>query len=297
MLMAHTTSKIVPPERYPSGDIKPQDEPKERAFAPTLVKRIVEHGRKLGIDKRLGSQLGILHMQGVLTETEFEAGLRYADTVAAYEQSKGHPPRHSRSQGFEFGRKGNSSMDLEALRRMDPEAAEKIEDKIKRRRRKLEKAYKRTQDAIPHGHEVLNRVCCDDLHVAAQHHEGLKALLRVLAVKCYRLNIAAAEPSKRGRRKADAAVLAQAAVDTLGQWFTSRKGTVTSFMVHGRSITANGHTDVGEVIGHTIEVGRNDAMAEAITAQLLKAAEAKMWKEAERIKRVEEAKTEETAAS
>jgi hypothetical protein len=279
-----TKHKIVPPERKPSGDIKPPvDSPTD--FSPTFLKRMKDYIMPRVRDRRLGSQLGILHLAGALTETECAAGMLYARDVGQYERIKGFPARTARSPSFEAGFSGGG-LDLDALKKMDPEVADKLEKKIKSQNKRIEKAYFRAQDAIPDSpaiaRAIINDLCCNDLPIHTMHYEGVKAILRNLAKTCYAKKLGPVEaerPKKPRRAKADAAAIAGAAVDALDHWFTQRRGTVTSFSIVGATLIAEGHTAEGEVLGRRLSIKRSTIMVEAVIAQMLKAAESKGWKE------------------
>lgn len=291
MMAAATLPKsISPPPRYPSGDKRP--EPADtRGHSPTLIKRIEEHAVAMGADWRMATVLGRLRLSGVLTQIEFEAGCRYADDVANYERIKGHPPRHSRSADLEFGRKGSADLDLEALRRMDPEAADKVEKRMARRVRKIERSYGRLMTAGG-DNELLKRVCCDDQHVAAQHHEGLKSLLSAIARRVYQLNIPEDQKPKprpqRRRLRTDARDLALGACEAIEAAFERARSAVKTFEISGgkhkaRRITAHGVSTEDEtmVFAQAIDVPVRIIMPKLIDAQIRKVAAAKGWIEKE----------------
>lgn len=286
MKTAAATKSVSPPERYPSGDKKPEPTSAgQEPVAPTIVKRWRDQVVAKCADRRMGLVLGQMNLEGVLSEVETEAGLLYAADVGAYEHSKGHPARHAQSPSFEFGRKGADGLDLEALERMDPETARKVRRRIERKRKTIQKRYDNAQKHIPLYpiliSTIVDEVCCNDRAVHSLHHPMLKKILRNMAEGCYGLARPEREGKRRGpaNRKADAIMIANAAVDALAHWFEGRQGTVTSVNIMPRSITGHGHVSYsGEVLAETIEVRRSEYMAEAIHAQLLKAAEAKNWR-------------------
>lgn len=280
---------IVPPERYPSGGIKPEDEP--RGKAPTLVKRIMDHAVMMGLDARVATILGRMHLEGVLTETEFAAGMLYAEDVGAWERIKGHPSRYTRSVSFDSGY-GRADLDLDALERMDPDAAAKIKAKIARRHRKIEKRYHRAQDCIPANpillSTVLEEVCCNDRPVHSLHHPAVKAMLKNLAEKCYRLHAPPEARKKHSNRnkKADVAHLAEGAIDAMENWFRKNRAGITTYRVQvrhemqARAITGYGMTtdNKKKAVENTIRIKRPAGIKGAEIDQALeKAAAAKGW--------------------
>lgn len=288
-MSAAATKSISPPERHPGGKkVQPDVPASEQDFSPTMVKRWRDQIAAKVRDRRMGLVLGQMNLEGILSEVETEAGLLYAADVGAYERSKGHPARHAQSPSFEFGRKGADGLDLDNLRRFDPEQAAKEELKIKRKRKRLQKRYDRAQSCIPLYPiligTLVEQVCCNDRPIHSVHHPMLKKILRNLAERCYGLVRPGEgdDQAKKRRpmsRKADAIMIANAAVDALHHWFEGRHGTITSVNIKPRSITGHGHVSYsGEILAQTVEVKRSEYMAEAIHAQLIKAAEAKNWK-------------------
>lgn len=285
--------KISPRERYPSGHPKPDTAPEP--IAPTLLKRLKDDIIPRAKDKRLGSVLGQMHLQGILSEIETAAGFYYGEDVGAYERLvTGAPPRHHMSPSFEFGRKGGTKTDLEALRRMDPELADKIERSIAHRAKSAQKRYDRAQMYIPHFpiliSTLIEEVCCNDRPIHSLHHPMLKKILRNLAEGCYGLKELGHETAGRRRpmnKKGDAAQIANDTIAAAARWFKGHTGaTITMFRLHSThpnmlpGITVYGYSYLGEVMEHTIRIKRSKLMAEALNAQLLKAAEAQGWTEA-----------------
>lgn len=281
-LPAPTVSAVPPPKpAATTGEVAEE-------YAPTLIKRLKEHVLPRAKDRRMGSVLGIMHFEGILSEVEVEAGFAYAADVAAYERMKGHPPRESQSPSFEFGRKGDTSLDLEALERMDPDTAEKLKKRIARRNKTIQKRYDRAQSYIPLFpiliSTVVEQVCCNNQPVHSLHHPVVKKILRNMAERCYglvRLSEREAERKKPTSRKMDASIVASATVDALESWFSARRGKITEFRLDRAGITCHGIVLMtGEIIAHTVNLRRSNLMVEAIRAQLLKIAEAKGWEEA-----------------
>lgn len=280
------------PHRYPSGDGKPDN---QRKNAPALIKRIFDHAVKLGGDRRVATVLGRLHLEEIITETEFTAGMLYAEDVGAWERIKGHPRRETRSPSFDSG-SGKADVDLEALERMDPEAAANVKAKITRSVRRIEKRYHKAQDCIPLQpillSALLEEVCCNDRPIHSLHHPALKAMLGNLARQCYRLHdtTASTSRSKPNRdKKADVTALAEAAADALDRQFEKVGGKVAFFRVQSRHemqariIVAYGTDRDSKSIEHSIKLKRPAGIKGAeIDMALEKAALAKDWKQFER---------------
>jgi len=285
---------IVPRERKASGHQKQDTSAETGSLAPTLIKRLMDDVIPKAKDRRMGTVLGVMRFHGILSDAEVEAGFRYAEDVGAYEKIKGHPRRHSASPSFEYGRKGVDGLDLENLRRMDPDVADKIERRIKKQGKDIQKRYDRAQAQIPHFpiliSTLVEEVCCNDQPIHSLHHPMLKKILRNLAERCYPDIIKPGDTEnarkKATSRKADAALIAQAAVDALEQWFTGRDATVAFYKLHAENphqqvgISGFGTTGHGQSLMHAIPINRSRLLVAEINAQLVRAAEAKHWREA-----------------
>jgi hypothetical protein len=167
-----------------------------------------------GSDRHAATVLGRMYLEGILTEGEAEAGFCYAENVGAYERMRGHPPRHSQSPSFEFGRKGVDELDVEALRRRDVDVADKVERRIHRKCRAIQKQYDWLQSHVPLFpiliSTVLEEVCCNDRPVHSLHHQMVKKILRTLAQKVYGLDVV--EQRKPVGRRVDAVLVAKTAI-------------------------------------------------------------------------------------
>lgn len=275
---------LAAPHRYPSGDLRPTQ---DTARAPTLVKRIFDHAELLGLDKRVTTVLGRLHLEGVLTETETEAGYLYAEVCGTYERLKGMPRRQSKSQSFEIGIKGAEDIEarIKRIETMDPEVADTLRKKHNRQVRAAEKRYNAAQNHVPLmpivAATIIDEVCLNDRPVNSLHHAMLKRMLQELAVhfgKAGALEKARKVPVK----KADAQVMAEGAVDAIEDWFASERGTCVSFQVEAgkhksRRITGFGTRFDGTDIHKPIEIKLHGLLPAIIDAALVRAAVKKGW--------------------
>ncbi len=69
-------------ERYKCGKLKPAETSKQ-PISPTLWQRIKTNGQKIGLDPRLGTELGRLALHDELTSAEVSAGFRIAEIYKA----------------------------------------------------------------------------------------------------------------------------------------------------------------------------------------------------------------------
>jgi hypothetical protein len=71
-------------DRYKCGKLKPADTSKQ-PISPALWQRIKTNGQKIGLDPRLGTELGRLALHDELTSSEVSAGFRIAEIYGAFE--------------------------------------------------------------------------------------------------------------------------------------------------------------------------------------------------------------------
>lgn len=285
--------EVKPRRRKINGQpLRPEDNSSD-LLAPSLVKRMFDSAISFYGDRRLGSVLGRMHTRfgGVLSDAELEAGFRYAEIVGAYEKAKGHPRRASQSASFEWGRKGVTDIDMDALRRMDPEVADKIERRVVRAHRAIQTQYDRAQTQIPHFPilipTLVEQVCCNDEPIPVGHHPMVKRILRNLAERVYPEIIKPGDPlnaaKKAAHRRTDALTLARWTVDEIVDWFSRRSALVTGYRIariaQGQqpAITTYGFTRMGRAVERTIRLRRSGLLAEAINAQLVNEASARGW--------------------
>jgi len=75
-------------ERYKCGKLKPAETSKQ-PISPALWQRIKTNGQKIGLDPRLGTQLGRLALHDELTSAEVSAGFRIAEIYQVFEHFHG----------------------------------------------------------------------------------------------------------------------------------------------------------------------------------------------------------------
>lgn len=287
--------EVSPRERHPAG--KPVIEA-SKGKAPALVKRIMDHAVLIGADRRVATVLGRLRLEGVLTEIEMEAGLRYAEVVGEYERVKGHPRRSAKSPSYDDGFKGAGGLDLDALRKMDPEAADKVETKIKRRIKRIVKKFEACQGCMPGAAEggrnivstVVEEVCCNDQPIHSSYHPILKNVLRRMAETCFRMNVEEEDAPKKAPKvkKGDASLLAEAACDAIAKVFEDEKATIHAFEIgpgkhKTRRIECFGVARDGKTpVIKSIEAKLKGLMPAVLDAQLVKSAIAHGWADASR---------------
>jgi hypothetical protein len=245
----------APADRYPSGDKKP-------GVAPTVFFRIREHGVRLGIDPRLSTVLGRMGLFRELSEAEVDAGFRIAEIYGRYEGLKGIPRRTAASPSYE---RGFGAKDI-LLDRLSP-------DELKRHRkavRRAEKAFDQVLGWIGNQQALIERVCVLNEEPGPIHKGMLAAVLHVVAVKMGMIAETSAKPKPKAPTKDDGALLAEAAVDALVQWFDDRntKPTHFSLVTNPDWKASRGVTGSDGRYHHTIPVPLRGLTAEQMDAKL-----------------------------
>ena len=75
-------------DRYKCGKLKPAETSKQ-PISPALWQRIKTNGQKIGLDPRLGTELGRLALHDELTSAEVSAGFRIAEIYQVFESFHG----------------------------------------------------------------------------------------------------------------------------------------------------------------------------------------------------------------
>jgi hypothetical protein len=75
-------------DRYKCGKLRPAETSKQ-PISPALWQRIKTNGQKIGLDPRLGTELGRLALHDELTSAEVSAGFRIAEIYGAFEHFHG----------------------------------------------------------------------------------------------------------------------------------------------------------------------------------------------------------------
>lgn len=263
-MLAISKKSRTAPDRYPSGDRK-------QPIAPALVYRLREHGVSLGMDPRLGTVLGVMNLRKELSDAEVAAGWKAAEVVGRYEMLKGIPRRHSASPSYESGF-GAKAADPD---KMDPDQRKRHERAVRR----ATKAYDQLVNKLDReSWALVERVCCDDEHIAPVLKVKLGEVLHRLATH-YGM-VTERQSKKPGSPRADAALIANAAIEALGQMF-SKAGAFLSFSLVPAPAYATERT-VSVTDGKTTEtvsVPRRGVPAKDVDAQIRLAAAVKGWGE------------------
>ncbi len=159
--------RALPGERYRCGKKRPGEDK-----GGALWRRIADHGEKLALDPRLGSELGRLRHFGELSNLQASAGSRVGEIYGRYERLK-HLHRSAASPSYRLGF-GESD---------DPSGAEEL-DRFAERVRRAERAFLRLQEEIQARDlkALIEEVCVDDRPINPTRLDELRAVLDHLAV-------------------------------------------------------------------------------------------------------------------
>lgn len=245
----------APADRYPSGDKKP-------GVAPTVWYRIREHAVRFGLDPRVSTVLGRMGMLRELSEAEVDAGFRIAEIYGRYESLKGIPRRTAASPSYERGF-GDKDINLDRL----------TDDDLKRHKKAVKratKAFDQVQGWIGNQSALIERVCVLNEEPGPIHKGMVAAVLHEVAIQMGLIVETTAKPKAKAPTKDDGALLAEAAVEALVQWFFDRVSKPTHF-----SLVANpdwkasrGITGSDGRYHHTIPVPLRGLSAEQMDAKL-----------------------------
>jgi len=307
---------ISPPHRYADGQHRRDAaNDNEQARSPTRNKRIFDHAIRFGAHPKVATKLGRLYLAGEITLSECSAGFEYAEVVGEYERWHGHPRSTPKSPSWESGF-GRSGIDIDYVRKMDPEAADRIEAKLARRKKKADKAYDKAMKCFPsmvtrpmtpandneqgyavvhvnsHAHRIIDDLCCSDEYVNSIHLPLIKDILGKMA-RAFNINEGGeAKQKKPETPRIDASVMANAVCDVMEDWFANHGATIHAFEIgpgtkhkHRRLTCFGVKADYITPFEHGIEFKVASKLIEAATnAQFIKAAQKRGWNDAVRRK-------------
>ena len=109
-------------DRFKCGKLKPAETSKQ-PISPALWQRIKTDGQKIGLDPRLGTELGRLALHDELSSAEVSAGFRIAEIYQAFERFHG---RTRSAAGSSFFRQfvANTEKPMEIGRRKTDDCLE-----------------------------------------------------------------------------------------------------------------------------------------------------------------------------
>jgi hypothetical protein len=278
--------------RYPSGRRRQEHRPKH-AGANNLAARVHEGFRtfmKLGLRPEWASQVGLLHLDGRLTELEMQAAILYAQIAARYDHY--HPNadrirRVARGQVYDAAR--GEIDEVERHR-----TAGTIAD-YEHRARRAQKKWKRVEDYITdrQAREILDQVCLNDLKITDAAVPSLKLSLATLAsrfaLKPYTAD--AIVENRRRERELPVSKRVHLAVEAVSRWFAEANDTPETFRLGEarekgegkaaeRGIRVSGHDKAGGKVSRVVLIRcQSRDLFGHIDSLFLTACTQKGWKE------------------
>lgn len=185
-------------ERYPGGKLKRRKstKPDIEPISPTLWQRIKQHGKQLGADPRLSTELGRLHLHGEFTVAMTVAGFRIGEIYLRYESFKRlRRTAKSPSYGANYGDTGIAEELL---------SIETIEE-LERRIHEAERSWQATDAEIPRElRGPTQDLCVEDKAINPVLYEDMRLLLARFAL-AWRVNAAPNSLTPAGSRSAGGA--------------------------------------------------------------------------------------------
>jgi len=256
-------------ERYPSGDVKRRDRGDPRDLG--IYNRCKESRSRFWQDRALESEIGRLHqVQNVISATEAEALFELGRHLGRYRRLMGFPRPAAHSAAFDLGYSGPSDYVVPA--------------ELERQAQVEKRLHERIRDAVPAeaAWDALYAICAENRHVNPIHAADIARFARAIATVFANRNsfvkLRTAKPKPRRSPAQRAAIL----VDMLADYFAECGQSVEawSLLEAGERTAERGITGYGTgAFQHTVTTNRGDALAAEFDMAILRAAQAKGWRE------------------
>jgi hypothetical protein len=160
--------------RYESGKHR------EPGRGRPIFNRLRDHGRRLGLDPRLWSQLSLLAAEHKLTARQVEAGFTVANIYRAYEK---HRQRRRSPQSPSYMRAWGDPDAAEERMSLDMlDAKERHIGSTSRRWFRLQEVFKRLPPLVASkARDLIEELCIHDRVVPAYEMDGVRVLLDHIA--------------------------------------------------------------------------------------------------------------------
>jgi hypothetical protein len=256
-------------ERYPSGDVKRRERGDPRDLG--IYNRCKESRSRFWQDRALESEIGRLHqVQKMISATEAEALFELGRHLGRYRRLMGFPRPAAHSAAFDLGYSGPSDYVVPA--------------ELERQAQVEKRLHERIRDAVPTeaAWDALYAICAENRHVNPIHAADIARFARAIATVFANRNSFAklrkAKPKPRRSPPQRAATL----VDMLEDYFAECGQSVEawSLLEAGEGAAERGITGYGTgAFQHTVTINRGDALAAELDMAIIRAAEAKGWRE------------------
>ena len=229
----------------------------------------------VGTNPEIASVISRLVLYGHLTKEEGAVATFYADKMNRYARLVSGARHTVSAQDINASRGG-----IDVIARH--EASGTIADYEKRA-----KSAKRQHDRIEkvlqpylHGRDVLDDLCLNDNEINPAHYPSVKVMLALIATE-FGMDIKTGKTTKPIPQKGDPKLIAESAAETLAAAARRHKIGITHFSIRGKTKSERGLYVHGGTSGEVLflKLKLHKVLPEAIDAALLKACEAKGWKE------------------
>ena len=256
-------------ERYPSGDVKRRERGDPRDLG--IYNRCKESRSRFWQDRALESEIGRLHqVQKVISAAEAEALFELGRHLGRYRRLMGFPRPAAHSAAFDLGYGGPSDYVIPA--------------ELERQAQVEKRLHQRIRDAIPTeaAWDALYAICAENRHVNPIYAGDIARFARAIANVFANRNAFGKIQKAKPRPKRSPAQRAAILVDMLEDYFAECGQNVEawSLLAAGERAAERGITGYG--VGgfrHTVTIDRGDALTAEFDMAIIRAAEAKGWRE------------------
>jgi len=256
-------------ERYPSGDVKRRERGDPRDLG--IYNRCKEARSRFWQDRVLESEIGRLHqVQKVISASEAETLFELARHLGRYQRLQGFARPVVRSAAFDLGYSGPSDYIVPA--------------ELERQARIEKRLHERIRDAVPNeaGWDLLHALCAENRHVNPIHAADIARLARAVSTVFASRNALGKMQKAKRKAKHSPAQRATILVGMLEDYFAECGQRVEewSLMKAGEDVAERGIIGYGaNAFRHSATMHRGDALAAEFDMAIIRAAEAKGWRE------------------
>lgn len=271
--------------RFPGGHKKPEPRYKPRHGNANTIAFRYRHNwddmRRLGADPVFGSEVALMHLRGVFTDTEADAAEYYAEIAGRYDRyhpNKSGLPRTARSHSYEFG---SRAADTEIERHNRDGTIKSYE----RRAKNIRKLWEKIQGEVPPNvRDRLEQLCLLNQEVAPTCWEQIKSVLQRIDARF--LHGRSVDKKSRILTPQQRGVLTgkrvQRAFTIIEDYFTLAGAVPKTFqLIAGQrefGIKVFGETKDGKPALNSVMISlHKDDMVEHLAAQFLKHCEVRGW--------------------
>jgi hypothetical protein len=256
-------------ERYPSGDVKRRERGDPRDLG--IYNRCKESRSRFWQDRALESEIGRLHqVQKVISASEAETLFELGRHLGRYHRLLGFPRPVARSAAFDLGYGGPSDYVVPAELERHAQAEKRLHQRI------------RDVVASETAWDLLHAICAENRHVNPIHAADIARLARAVATVFANRNTFGKLRKTTPKPKRSPAQRATTLIGMLEDYFAECGQHVEtwSLLKAGEGVAERGLTGYGTGgFQNSVTMHRGDALAAEFDMAIIRAAEAKGWRE------------------